>query len=190
MIYTCIALTGKKGEGKNTVAKLLADILNVYDINTQELAFANPIKEFACDVFDISQEELENTKNSMPERRRLMQHFGTFVKNNCNEDFWINKLMCSIESINSINSINLTNSNNVITIPIITDLRFVNEFNKLPKGTFTIRVKRDIITDNESNHVSEKEVDLIKPDHTIENNGTLKELREEVFRIVLQMRKT
>jgi energy-coupling factor transporter ATP-binding protein EcfA2 len=174
MIYKCIALTGKKGEGKNTVAKIITEILNTSNIQTKELSFASPIKDFTCKVFDISHEELENTKNYIPERRRLMQHFGTFVKNNCNEDFWINKLL---ESINSINN----------AVPIITDLRFLNEFNKLPKGTFTIRVKRDTIIDNESNHISEKEIDLIKSDEIIENNGNIQELYTEVLRIILKI---
>ena len=67
---------------------------------------------------------------------------------------------------------------------VITDVRFVNEFEFINKyNGLTIKVQRDTIDNNDS-HISESFIDNIYTDFTITNNGTLEELYEKLNAVI------
>lgn len=124
--------------------------------------------------------------------RELLQLIGTeAMRNVIHFDVWVNALMSEY------------NSNNIEQKPnwIITDVRFPNELEAIKnRQGITIRVNRDdYIFDNEGKriipsksyvntpivqHSSETALDEAEFDYTIDNNGTIEELIEQVKQIL------
>ena len=170
---SCIGLIGKARSGKDTIA----DYLNSqYEII--KAPFADNLKRRAKNDFDLTYEQLwGNEKEIIDERynktpRQILQIMGTDWFRSIDSNFWIK------ENYRYINTIHSANINGIS----ITDVRFQNEADFVQEiGGYLIKVER---TDRDkiSNeiHASETELESIKSDLVISNNGTLEELYAKV----------
>lgn len=177
-------ITGKKGSGKDSFAKLVQD----YNPNFTILRFADDLKWMTHKIFNFplaymeSQEEKARKLKTpiemdlyLPEMiqytglplqknniiaytlREILQYFGTeYVRAVC-DGYWVNRVLDKIKRIK-----------NKVLIP---DCRFENEVSALKSiGGKIIKINRiDSLNDSDS-HKSEQEIDLIKADLTL---GTL-----------------
>ena len=119
--------------------------------------FADPLKELAINLFDISATVVygnnaqKNSKTNllwehMPENnenksgpmtvREFLQHFGTNVMRNIKDDIWVSATLKKIIFEDS-------------AISVIPDVRFPNEVKAIREnGGCVIRLKRDVFNDN------------------------------------------
>jgi energy-coupling factor transporter ATP-binding protein EcfA2 len=184
MLKRLYAFVGKKGSGKNTAAEFLAEIIQ--DDKPQELiiqfAFADILKAIINDTFNISQKEEEVLKRSSIKPfngltlREVYQKLAENIKVYFGEDVWSSITMERVHDfINDINSDTL----------ICTDLRYPIEEAALKKfcedqGLELIIIKTiNLNLDDDDNHVSETNVDLINYNYKIEAS--------DIYQIKLQI---
>jgi hypothetical protein len=168
-----VGLLGNKGCGKDTLSDYL-----VKDKEFVKYSFANPVKEIAKIMFNLSAEQLNgNLKEVIDERwgvspRVMFQRIGTeFGQYKIYELFpelkdkiysrglWL-KLFEDFLEENKDKNI------------VIADVRFKNEVNILKKHNFNI-IKINRNRDLNDSHISENEIKLIKNvDYEINNNST------------------
>jgi len=171
-----VGITGKKGHGKDTVGEAFTKK------GFQRDSFAAPLKEAVKVALGMTDEQVHGTvdvKETVDPRygitpRWALQSMGTeWGRNLINEDVWSIACLSRIENSGTEDW-------------VITDTRFVNEADLIrEKGGIIIKVVRPGANTGEfENHSSEQQVDLIKPDHTIINDGTIKELEAQVQRLV------
>ena len=180
-----IALSGKARSGKDTVAKMFANLLS--ESKPRIEALANPMKQIIEIMFPGSSKEclygaselrasvISNNytdKHGKPlTYRQALLDMGAFARR-YNEDIWLH---CLLEGVKKD-----TNAT------IVSDIRRKNEFNFFKKHNFTmIRVVRDTYT--RIDDLSETEQDLITNDEfsfIIDNNSTLETLFSQVKDIV------
>lgn len=115
-----IAVAGMRGSGKDTVAKHLCSL----DDRVRVLKFATPVKATLKQLFDFTDEELEDEilKELVVPRlgfspRQAMRTLGTEFGRTLNPDVWVN---IARESYHD----NLVDGH----LTIITDLRYKNEY--------------------------------------------------------------
>lgn len=156
-----LGIAGRMRVGKTTIARYLQQTRGFH-----VAAFADPIKDFARQVgWDGKKDERGRT---------LLQDIGTIVRK-YDETFWIRRMLSLLPPGKPV---------------AVDDMRLLKEDAELTRAGFrTIVVLRDpsLIPDAPAatiGHVTEAEVDLIKPWRTINNNGTLEELYASVDRIV------
>jgi energy-coupling factor transporter ATP-binding protein EcfA2 len=167
-----IALTGKKGSGKNTVAEVFKSLYP--EKNFQLLSFAEPLKEayeilYAEKVIDdLAWKEGFHPRYKI-KRRKLMQDLGKFLRETTDGMGFVDRLFEKIKSGNNY---------------IITDLRFKNEHEFLKNTFFTtfIRVVRK--TGLNDADISETDLDDVVMT-TIHNDSTIYDLRSKVGVITL-----
>ncbi len=181
-----IAIAGKKGAGKDTVANHL-----VKNFGFTKLAFADPLKDAIEDIFGFSHEQLygnlkeekDSYWNVTP--RAILQ----FVGNECfrtsfeeyfpdiGQDLWVRAMKKRIEQLKSrgINKV------------VISDLRYQNELEMLKREYKTkvglvVRKPLTAISGNSaySTHESECSLDLLVPDVVFENNSSIESLYSQV----------
>lgn len=186
-----LGFCGHKMAGKDTVAKAVRDLM--FNCNGQGYAttevimtsFAEPIREIGK-IFGFSNEQLND--QSLKEKivplwnmtpRKFMQLVGTeMFRNTLDKDCWIKLLQHRIFKITS--RYNDGDGRDVLfngvkyrvpaVVICITDVRFENEAAMIRKmGGYIVRVKRELADTAPVNHASEKEIDNILPDFTIEN---------------------
>lgn len=149
MVKRIIAINGKAGAGKNTVADLIKDHLySTLSLESKVFAFADPIKNIVLEMFpktdpgDLWGASERRSKvipgafdedGNLLTYRKLLLDLGKKGRN-YNKDIWIN---ATLENISTY----LSSTNN--SIAIITDLRFTNEFLKLKEtDCFFIKIVR------------------------------------------------
>lgn len=140
--------------------------------------------------------------------RLLLQLTGTeFGRNIVHTNIWVNSLMSEYRLKNQLTQIDYITSKGALhqkdLYPnwIITDLRFPNELKAIKdKDGISIRVKRspydrnfgksspdDLLTQiKQDTHPSETALDEAEFDYTINNNGTIEELIEQVKQILIK----
>ena len=158
-----VGLHGKMGAGKSTVADCLITILkDDFNINATIKSFATPVYNLISLLFDMGVEEIKRNKNTLVRPRsfmglrsyrELLQNVGMFVRDNADEDIWINALFG-----NDNDKIIQDWTYHKYRWWIIDDLRFQNEFKRIKDiGGVNIKINRDIINNL---------------DHDIKNNGS------------------
>lgn len=164
-----LGLSGKKQTGKNTVATLLQQVTKKWCI---EVAFGQFVKNEVAVVCGTTVDNINKNKELF---RPILQWWGTEFRRASDNDYWIRKMDELL--------VQLTKDDRV-TVVIVTDVRFQNEYNYLKKiDGVLIRVARplDII----DNHPSE--IDLDKEhnwDDIILNTGTIEELKLQVGELI------
>ena len=166
-----IGITGQKFSGKSTVAKMLSEMLG-YKV----VSFADKLKDVTCVLSGCTREQLEDYdfKESVlvpnhlkpycgnaefPTYRAFLQHFGSEVMRDVNDNIWID---CTLDNCGKN--------------AIISDVRFPNEAKAIKElGGVIIRVERVGLESNDT-HSSETSMKQIIPDYIIENNKGLEEL--------------
>lgn len=181
-----IAISGKANSGKNTLAKM---IQKECKIPFEMVAFADPIKKIAKIMFpnidnkhlfgsskyrnSIISDALDENKNPLTVRQ-LLKDIGTKLGRSYKDTIWLDRFDETCAEFDPSQSI------------ILMDCRFLNEFNHLKnKNYYLIRIKRD--NDIVDTHVSESAQDAILDsqfDYVIDNNGSKKDLLNEVKKIV------
>jgi adenylate kinase family enzyme len=120
-----LAITGKMGSGKTSIAKYLVE-----KYNFTKFSFADDVKLYATEIFDI---------NIKIKDRKLLQQFATKMKE-IDENIWIKRLDNKIKDKDISDNI------------IIDDLRYPNEELYLISNGFKI-LKLDIDTELQNNRL-------------------------------------
>lgn len=164
-----LGISGKAESGKDTIANIIKEI----SPNTIILHFGDALKDIVSRAFNISREILD-TQDGKKEiypylnitNREILQKVGTLFRENFFEDIWIN---------NVINQIDCSNDK----IYIIPDVRYPKELEAIQSiGGIIIRVERPGI--KVMNHHSETALDNYPFEYIIDNNGTIKDLRDKI----------
>lgn len=180
MIY---GLVGYAGTGKDTVGRLMVE-----NHNFKRVAFADKLKELALAV----NPDIHNGIEGIPLKswvdwggwdkakqdelvRGFLQKLGVAVREVLGKNTWINA---------AIDTMGTTDLNIVIT-----DVRFINEANMIREHFKDEPVRMIRIWRPEhgplNGHVSETELDLIRCDHNLVNDGTIEDLERKVRALVI-----
>jgi hypothetical protein len=174
-----VGITGKHGVGKDTAAKFLCDTL-LYT----KYSLADPLKKGVKEIFNFSDDQLwGNAKDIVSpfwgvSPREVLQKFGTDIIRNrikdvipalkdIGDNFWVLRFNLWYRSFIDENPMGKV---------VISDVRFKNE--ALAVKTYSgiiIKIVRKLDYE-EDTHISETEMDNIKEDILIENNGTIEAL--------------
>lgn len=156
-----IGFIGYKQSGKDTAASFFHEHLpNNYVIQT--LSFASPIYEGVAASIGQTVEWVRLHKNT-PTIRHLLQWYGNdYAKSEFGEDIWIKKAQEEVAQIKEPS---------IILFP---DVRFHIEANWIKsQGGCLIRVEKVGQVSNDT-HSSEVELNTLKPDFYLSNNGISK----------------
>lgn len=187
MKTVAILIAGKAGVGKTTLAKIIADQLNIRgDTLARILPMAKAIKEVARDVFGW-----DGKKDA--KGRRLLQVIGTEAGREYNSDIWVRKAIEWFD--NDCNTVNRLAIRPLSTcIMIVDDIRFPNEIERCQEhfdqiypvcvyGPVRIEMPADT-----SEHISENSLatcDISKwpLQSTVYNTGDMHELERSAVSI-------
>ncbi len=192
-----IGITGKKYSGKDATAKIIQDH---FGLNVT--AFASKLKQALKIIFCLEDNQLfgdSKTKEIVDPRwgispREMMQEVGTGIVRNICPDVWVKGVFLDLDK-------------HGLYYPaspgwVISDVRFRDEAQAVrerggiiiriirpePKITLWKKIKSSIDGSNRyAKHVSEKEIDKIKPDYIIRNDGSLDELEIKVLQLMKQI---
>lgn len=167
-----IGLTGAAGAGKSTVARLL-----MAHHGYQLMPFAKVLKNMLL-AAGLSEEQVSGTEKELPmphwgnkTPRQLMQTLGTqWGRDLVDQDLWIRLWLHNSEGRRVVAD----------------DVRFVNEVMAIERRDgVIIRVVRDGHAGTQSTtHISERALLTLETNHTINNAGSLVDLRKEVSRVL------
>lgn len=179
-----IGIVGNARSGKDTIANIIIEEnINPF-LNIKKDSFAKPLKNMACAFFEKDCETLELYKEDCESLyginiRKFYQNTGALMRQ-MNEDVFVELMDARLTSI----------KNDPQAMIIIPDVRFKNEadYIKSFKDAILLKVERPSIDKSLSiyDDKSEQEIDLIEPDFTIVNDGTLEDLRAKVLDFVFQ----
>lgn len=168
-----ILISGKARHGKDTVAAYMKETLERCGYKVLITHYADLVK-YICTTF-FGWDGKKDEKG-----RHLLQYIGTDVVRANDPDYWV-RFVYEIAKL----------FKDEWDYMIVPDARFPNEISTFEESEFDtvhIRVVRenfeDGMTDEQRNHASETALDNYSSDETIENNGTLDELREKVASVV------
>lgn len=179
MIY---AICGLAGSGKDTFGRMLRDESPGC---TKGMSFAMPMKHMLDTLGIFSTEALFGPSEARNEEseiipgltaRHALQTLGTEWGRALHPEFWIRIALRDAKSFEE----------DGCTV-VFTDLRYLNEANAVREaGGVIIRVERDGtgLQGAAGAHASEQEGRLIVPNHVVENNGTLADLRARAREIL------
>ncbi len=174
--YPVLGIAGKKRSGKNTLGTIMKE-----KYGYKEFAFADALREimyatnpWVDDPYNpgvvyryaelIDRHGYEYTKENFPEVRRLLQYMGTEgVRKVIGENTWVDTCLKRVAAHNGP--------------AVITDCRFLSEEVGLIKyGARIVKIERPSLDDLSETHASEAEVDRIRADWTLRNEGTIQDL--------------
>lgn len=166
---------GEAGSGKSTFGDYLREELKDYGYKPCVMQITNPLYAYARNYFDYDPKK-------DPKPREFLQKMGIeIIKEKLGKkDFLLNRLYEDIEILS-----------NFFDVFIITDARLINEFLSIKakyEDVVSIKLVRsnfdNRLTDEEKNHITEKEISLYNDfDYIIENNG-LDSLKENALEII------
>lgn len=166
-----IGLTGYKGSGKSTVAKILVD-----DYCYTEYSFASSLKSM-CSCFGLTNEQLHNPelKEVIDPRlqktpREIMQDMGTIVKEYLGADIWVKLIDQQIQLHNN-------------ELIVISDVRYQNEMDYVRSlGGIIVKINRNVV--KQDNHSSEVGFADSECDYVIDNRYDIDYLVKEVKELI------
>lgn len=185
-----IGFHGCKGVGKDTAGQFLVD-----ELEFTKVAFADPLKEAVANLFGIDREMVDDLKlkDSVGTKghvilvidgiveydhdwREFLQRFGTEMgRNTFGKNFWVDLWEDHLYR-NSIHEDNV----------VATDVRFQNEAERIQKlnGVVVEIVRQGHEPDG---HESETPLPRVLIDAQITNNGTIDDLKVDVYELVKQL---
>lgn len=168
-----IVITGEAESGKDTVANTLAEYYTQNGKRVIITHYADLLK-YTCEAF-FDWDGIKDTYG-----RSLLQRVGTeLIREQLGEAYWVSYVW---------NMLNF--SKDKWDVAIIADARYENEIDVEPRAKLidddavfkTIKITRkkpNSLSETQRKHSSEANIDNIKTDYEIENNGDLHRLREE-----------
>jgi dephospho-CoA kinase len=180
-----IALTGRKGHGKDTSANIIAnEFIARGKGNIAYFAFADILKDIVCRSLSITGEDIEHIKYQPGIKiangknfRDYINSLGDILKHYFGYDVWAKKTTKRIEDA----CLNLK-----LDLILVTDLRYPIEQSHLQKfcedngyDFITIKVINLNKQVEENEHESESLVDEIEPTFTVEA-ASVEELTEKI----------
>lgn len=177
-----IGVTGRKHNGKDTLGNFFVE-----NHGYKRIAFADALKEACEKIFGFDNDQLYGDKKETLDEywevtpRTVLQYVGTELFRNqlepimpkIGKDIWLKVVEKKI--LDNLKS-------NPSQKFIITDVRFENECNLIEKmGGVTIRVKRDSANNVKDCHPSEIDIEKLKVNAEILNNGTKEELYQDAI---------
>jgi hypothetical protein len=170
------ALTGIKRSGKDVTGSYLSSILG----NARVFQIAGPLKDGVSVMFGIPREDLEGDIKDFPHPKLRSNISPRYVLQKIGTDFAFPILGKTVWVDQCIDKIRNTPESNII----ITDLRFLHEYNALLKEfgsqLFVIKIVRTRYSQLIDYHVSEQEIEKIPYNYLIENNGSLGDLCRKI----------
>ena len=171
-----IGITGKARSGKDTVARML-----FAQHAFTRIAFADPLKLAAQQMFGLSKEQTWDDRYKetiIPcwgmSPRQMFQLLGNeAVKPVFGADIWIKRWSMSYAIFRDTDDV------------IVPDVRFDHEASHIRSlGGVIVEVQRGIgLVGSTGDHASERGLSTL-PEYTIDNNGTLEDLRVKVMSLV------
>ena len=179
-----VGLNGFKGSGKDTVADILCE-----KYGFQKKGFATKLKQSVGELFQISQNEIENWKNDPScmvvisdiarsktmSFRTFLQRYGTESHRAVfGDNFWVDNAFADLDLTQNL---------------VFPDCRFINEINKIKEYSGVIvQIERPSVESD--GHASE----IRPPEHLIDiflkNDGTLEDLKDAVDSLVDELKYT
>ncbi|MBQ9019510.1 MAG: hypothetical protein IJ097_04300 [Bacilli bacterium] len=166
---------GLAGSGKTTFGELLKEELKDYGYKPCVMQITNPLYLYAMNYFNWDPKTDEKP-------REFLQKMGIeIIKEKLGKtNFLLNRLYEDIEILN-----------NFFDVFIITDARLINEFLSIKAkydDVVSIKLIRknydNKLSDNEKNHITEKEIELYNDfDYIVENKG-IESLKEKALEII------
>ncbi len=168
-----ILLVGNKRTGKDTSAAIIQELTGY-----QRIALADPIKEIVSQITGLTREELEELKEDDKFKlngktiRQILQDVGQGMKKLFNSEYiWTSIAYRKIKNSDAI----------------ISDVRLQSEIDFFEEAlhgqVITIKLIRDVSKNDQ--HITEQ-ADKLKTKYTVENNGTIDELKIKLSRILIQ----
>ena len=186
MCCRVIGICGRRRSGKDTVAAILNTLYSYENVK-----ISTDLKDALRILFGFNHEQVEgHLKDVVDERwgvspRQAMQFIGTEVM-----QYKINELLPYVGRkfwIKGFMNQHILNKDVSMKKIVITDIRFLHEYEELKmhlnNDFMMLRIERNLPTTTVDEHSSEQEYLRIPFDHTIRNNGTLEELRNNVINI-------
>lgn len=189
-----IGIAGPIESGKNTVADIITTLGWSETIHFADEVRDSLLKLDPLIIHDNIPQRLsaiierigwDVAKRTNYEVRRLMQKFGTECGRDVHgEGCWVNiaaqKVLAAAKHMSHLSSPYF------IVMP---DVRFLNEVTFIKQfGLGVLYIERDVSNSPEAQHRSERMAREIKPYcRTIDNNGTLDQLRESVVNVVREL---
>lgn len=176
-----IALTGPKGSGKDTVGQLICKLYPHY--NPQTIAFADPIKDVLCHVFNLNDKSeydrfKRSTLNVESEIRPGVPTTWRFV-NGRHVVREIGMLMRGYDTKQFTNYVQTKINEDPSKLWIITDLRFDEEYLMLKRiGAKVIKILRPQY--DYDGHITERGFDDHLVDMVLMNDGDMEYLTMRV----------
>jgi hypothetical protein len=167
-------ISGKAKVGKDTTANIIKEYGKEKNLKTLNLQFSKYIKMYAQII--TNWQGVEETKP-----RSFLQDLGNMVRNNIDENFFINRIIEDIKV--------LSNFCDIITI---SDARLPKELDMIAnvyKNSYKINIIRpnfkNELTTEENQHITETALDNYKHfDYIFINDGTINDLKEKVENVI------
>lgn len=181
-----LGLTGNIGSGKTTVMKLFK-----YSFWVDEYSFSEPLKKIAINLGFLEKEVYGTQEDKVKinnfwgiSGREFLQKFGTDIcreilpekikMNYDSKTLWIRLFEKYL--------IDYKNTDLKSGFLIVSDVRFFDEADIIKKyNGFIVKIERENNKNFQSEHKSEKDINEIKPNVVLRNNGTIDELREKIW---------
>lgn len=185
-----IAITGKKGCGKDTVANYMCEKYGFINYG-----FADPIKEISKIIFGFTDEQLNGHLKEAEDKfwglapRDFFQKFGTDIAQFEFPKYFPGIFRGKDERAIWVRVFEFWYTKKLKENPnlkvVISDLRFIHEYEYLRKmDAYFIRIKRNIEGNKFGLHISETELDKLDLNCEIENNGSLEDLFKKVDNMI------
>lgn len=164
-----ICISAKARHGKDTAAEIMKEYLEMQGKEVLITHFADLLKYLCKSLFGWD-------GNKDERGRTLLQYIGTDVVGKKNPAYWaqfVSNVLCMFE-----------NEWDYVLIP---DCRYPVEIETMRQifDTTIVRVERpnfdNGLTEAQKNHPSEVDMDNYPFDYKILNNGTLEELKQEIY---------
>lgn len=179
-----IGISGKRGSGKNTIARMLQSIFKrrltdykhdeAHPDPFQELAFADQVKIMMESMTGYPGWTQEDKAVYMPEFQMTvgegLQRFGTGLRDTFHKEVWV-----------------VATLKKAVSDTIITDVRFPNEVLAIHQaGGVMLRIEGNPVSmqgdgTRDDSHISETALDDYPFEYVIKNDGTLEELFNKVL---------
>lgn len=165
-----ICISGKAQHGKDTTAEVLKETLETQNRSVL-IAHYGDLLKYVCRTFfgwDGEKDEYG---------RSLLQRVGTDIIRKQQENYWVNFIVDILKFF--------PNEWDYVLIP---DSRFPNEIDYLKDvglDVIHVRVRRDgfisPLTEAQQKHPSETALDFVEPDYILLNDGTLRDLKKQIY---------